>query len=196
MVEYAQSFVRNDTCEDDYQKYFTCRAEFIEWTDNPDAWAGAWAGEYVLAIVYDHSMTKIKSIKETLASDESYAKYSIYNVPYSFRKLIPDTCHVGDDICSRGAITHQEYQSLWSDMGELDREIWTKSQNACFESLQKETNSYPTIEQPVKIHLTGTDDFSYSLCVATRKEAFEIVEGLKNCPTWSLLKDYGFIFTN
>lgn len=195
-VSYAQAYLGNVSREDDAQDPFTCLAEFIEWPDEPENWTGAWAETHVLALISDHSLTPLRTLKETEAGNEAYAKYTLYNVPNSFRQLIPDTCHVGDALCSRGRITHQEYQSLWAEMEELDRELWQTAQEELLLRMQEDVKGYPTVELPVRILLAGTDDTTYSLCVATRKEAFEILEGLKNCPTWALLKDYGFIFTN
>lgn len=195
MQAYARSFVCG-TREHDVTVPYTFHAEFIQWTDTPEAWAGAWAKDFVLCVVRDYSATQVRSQEELEASFRSYATYCIHNVPYGLRQHLPQTCFAGDLPCSRSTITRAEYDELWRNMCNMDREAWQSQQQATLTGLLNDINATPTIEQPISIHLAGTDDSSWSLCVGTRKEALEIVAGLRNAPSWALLNDYGFLFTN
>lgn len=195
MTEYANSYLSN-ALEFDARQPFTAYAEFIEWLDNPDCWAGAWAEKFVLCVVNDYTSTNLKSRYEVREHHKTYAKYSIYNVPHKFRSLINEIVYYDGQECTKSLMSDQEYAAIHFAMSKVERDAWQLAQDKQFAMLEEEAVAYPTITDPIRIHLVGTDDCSYSLCVHSHKAAFEILENLKSNPTWVNLKKIGFVFTN
>lgn len=198
LIHYANSFVK-DHLKNDFYIPETITAEFLQWNDEPENWAGPWAENFILCIVNDYSkIGNLKTISERLAEIAAYACYSIYNLPYKYRSdMLKIHSFVNGQECSRCTMTHEEYLNLTNKIENSDLQEWNRNILKCETDQKREINAYPLKESPIKIHLTGTDDCSYSLCVATRKEAEEIIEKIKNGKNqWKLIADLGFVFTN
>jgi len=173
---------------------------FIEWLDNPEQWAGAWTtadSSYVWCQVSNYERCwDLKSIAETIAEYERYARYSIHNIPIHFLDMVQKTVKHHGVESGVSSVTARELNSIIKLMGKFDSDNWEDNRRAALAAMMSDLHGYPSVENPVKIFLAGTDDCSWALCVETVEIADKIVTDLNQCATWAKLHDYGFVFTN
>ena len=164
---------------------------FIRWDDaEAHKWAGPWDGNHVLFTIIDHSKSgfgpyPLKSQEELLKIATNSAKNAWYNYPkhlldkfaYSYRNDVPEGTQ-------KIMISH------------MNPEEFNKFEMKINESIMEYMSPEPSIERPIRIHMVGTDDCSYSVSVATDEFAFEIIDYVENFPCMETLKMYNFVFTN
>ena len=54
----------------------------------------------------------------------------------------------------------------------------------------------PTVERPIRLHLAGNDDCSYSAFFETVDQAEGMLTNIITFPLWDSLFEFGFVFTN
>jgi hypothetical protein len=198
LLEYAKHSARLDKDPDDVYWAETFLAEFLVWPDSPERWAGAWGGTSVFVILEDHSRRypAPKTAELQRLEHQMHAETSVYSLPVNYQSKYLKTVVLNGKQCSSSKLTHADIKELKASMSKEELAAWQSSIDEEIRCLNHDRDAYATFEKPIRVHLMGTDDTSYSLCFETREDAMEAFDVLKKSPSWETLNNMGFFFTN
>lgn len=188
-----------------YQKYLASEkgimSGMIKWPDddNPDNWGGAFPGNYVAFVLYDHSTEKLLSPVEIHKRKIEYVEHSRYYYPNSvFDRLGWKENYwiieIDERECLRSELSETELILVYAEMTSEERML-SDIEKASYISSKGENHPYNQIStlNPYRLRLFGTDDCSYSYFF-NEENSFHGAYILAN-PCWSLIKNR-FVFTN
>jgi len=202
-VENLYNFAKRITCSNtSMDEIFTYRQleGFVIWDKfETSNWAPAWFDIGVLIMVDDHSyacdLPSIRTKKNQLKDD---AKYSIYNFPYHIQKkwLEKNRRIVSTDghVCGRSELTYDELEEIKEKMNTTETSEYAN--NMWKQESHYSDKSFLTKENPVRIYMCGTDDYSYTCHTSNMKKANEIISDILNEPSMTTLFKNEFFFSN
>ena len=182
---YLYGFVEN-------RKEKIVKFGMIKWDDDEAfRWAGPFNGNHVLCVIKDYTGTSwygcqpLQTLSEVTEEAKASALKNIHNYP---RHLLKEV-HIVDGMY----ITPQNQKIIYEKMTEGQK---AKLQEKIDRVIKEWTSSSPTVENPVRFHLTGNDDCSYSAVFPNAEKALEALDYIKTMPLFETLEMFNFVFTN
>jgi hypothetical protein len=155
--------------------------------------------------ITDHTQEdNIRSAEQIDAHQRTWFKYSWYTYRYTNETTVVehvlgkdwDICYVGENKCSRGQLTHQEYLKIEAFLGrEKAKLLYEQALEEMNRPSCRWANATAHIELPIKLYVCGNDDSSYTKLFATREDALNFVENMSKEPCKMDLNEE-MLFTN